>query len=109
MLALVGEDGDDDFSLAELLRDARRRRARGAGGQPDDPAFFRREAPRVVHRLLVAHLEDLVDHLTVQDRGHEARADALDFVKARLAAREHRGGEVLKDKMKEARIYRSEE
>ena len=52
------------------------------------PSLLRNLA-RGLERRLVGDGDDLVDDLAVEDAGHEARADALDLVRAGLTAGEH--------------------
>src|SRR5207247_2017216 len=88
-LAGVGEDGEHHGAPAELPRDADRRRARRAGGDADQKPLEARQRARVLDGLLVRDRDHLVVDGSVEDLGHEARADPLDVVKARLAARQH--------------------
>ena len=61
---------------------------RGARGNADRNALEPSDQPRRVERSLVADGDDLVDHSAVQNRRHEAGADALDLVRSRRAAGE---------------------
>src|SRR5690606_7643934 len=69
---------------------------RRAARDPRQDALLAREAARVLERLLVRHLLDGVDQRQVEHLRHEARAEALDLVRARLQRlaaarlREHR-------------------
>ena len=68
------------------LRDLDRGPHRGAAGDPRKHALAAREQhARGLERVLVVDRDDLVEHVAVQHRGHEAGADALDLVRARAA------------------------
>ena len=95
-VADVGEHGHDPLPLAEPRR------------QPAAPPSRRRPeemptrspsswASRCGHvrRIVVRHRDDLVVDLCVQDSRNEVRADALDGMRARLAARKQRRGSRL--------------
>ncbi len=55
-------------------------------GIPSIRAAFR----AVAKAVSLGNGDDLVDHLAVEDGGHETGADALDLVRTGLAAGEHR-------------------
>src|SRR4029077_13060114 len=75
---------------AELARDADGGGAIGARRDADPQTLEARDRTAVGGRGLVGDGEDLVVDAGVQDVGDEARADSLNVVVARLAAREHR-------------------
>ena len=58
---------------------------------PTGMPSMRASRARGLERGLVADRDDLVDDLAVEHLGHEARADALDLVRAGRAAGQHRG------------------
>ncbi len=64
------------------------RRAGADAGQ--NALFFGQPSPHG-QRFLAGDVENLVDDARIQHVGHEARTDALDFVLAGRAARQHRG------------------
>ena len=67
----------------------------GAGGDADRQTFDPGAAASHVEGVIIADLDHLVDHLTVEDGGHEAAADPLDLVRSGRAAGEHRRGRRL--------------
>ncbi len=71
---------------ADLDRSSERR----AGGNADRDAFDARDQARIVEGCLVADGDHFVDDAPVENRRHETCADALDLVRAGLAARKHR-------------------
>src|SRR3954452_10798303 len=88
-LARVGQHRDDP--LAAHLRPpcelARRPDVRAAR-DPAEDALGAGERERGLDGVLVGDRDDLVEQLAVEDRRHEARADAVDAVRPGGAARE---------------------
>src|SRR3989338_9011139 len=84
-LARVGQHGDDELVRLELRGDSARGKRGGAGRGSDQQPLLAREAPRPHQRVLVAHLDDPIDDVTVEHARHERRADSLDGVRMRLA------------------------
>src|SRR3546814_20741054 len=83
---------DDDDQLAGHLgprADLEGGGQRGAGRDADGQALDRRGRPRGAERGVVADAHDLVDQRGLEIVRHEAGADALDLVRAGLAAGEH--------------------
>ena len=76
------------FDLEELIArlHALVRRARG---NADRNAFQTSDFAGGIEGGFIGDGDDLVDHTAIQDRRNETRADALNFVWSRLAAREH--------------------
>src|SRR5919107_4448082 len=91
-LARVGQHRDDPLAarLGPLRQLERGRHGRAARHPGQDP-LPRGEQVRVLDRLLVGAGEHLVDDVQVEDLGNEARADALDAVRARAPAGQHGG------------------
>ena len=92
----LGEGRDDHHHvLAGVLRpradDDRRLQGR-ARRDADRHAFEPRDQARVGDGILVGDRDDLVIDRGVEDLRREAGADALDLVRAGLAARQHRRG-----------------
>src|SRR5437667_7008288 len=89
-LPSIAQDRDDD----PVARHGRRHLARGpdigSGRDAHQQAFLARESARRRRRVLIAHLDDLVQDGPGQHAGHEGGADALNAVRPRPAAREHR-------------------
>ena len=92
-VALAEAGQDDDDQLAGVLR-ARGYLERGTTAAPEQmptkrpSSSGRRRA--MAMRLVVGDLDDFVDELGVEDAGDESRAEALNLVRAGLAAGEHR-------------------
>ncbi len=77
----------DDDGLALVLRTLGDARGDGGGGSARNArqdSFFAGQPARVLDRLFVGDLLDGVDHRQVEIFRHEARADALDFMRARF-------------------------
>src|SRR5215211_2139359 len=90
-LAAVGNDHDDPLAGELAARaDLHRRVDRRARRDPDQQPLPRGGEPRRVDRALVLDLDYLVDHVAVEDLGHEPRPDPLDLVRAGRASRDHR-------------------
>src|SRR3990167_3436700 len=87
-LARVGQHGNDELVRLELRGDSARGKRGGAGRGSDQQPLLAREAPRPHQRVLVAHLDDPIDDVTVEHARHERRADSLDGVRMRLATGE---------------------
>src|SRR3954468_12378464 len=88
-LAGVRQHGDDPRAArlrppGDLHRRPHCRAARDAG----EDALAPRERAGGLDRRLVGDRDDLVEHLAVEHRRHEARADALDAVRAETPAGE---------------------
>ena len=77
-------------AISGRAADLERRGDRGAGRNADRDAFDAGAQARVVEGVVVADRDDLVDRRAVEDRRHEAGADALDLVRAGLAAGQDR-------------------
>ena len=87
-----GRDGDDALALASRAAAPTSSAAAtvGAGRDAARNALELRHEARGVEGGLVADRHHLVDDRAVEHLGHEAGADALDLVRARLAAGEDR-------------------
>ena len=72
-----------------------RRPQRRAAGDPAQHALAAGGEARGLDRVLVVDGDDLVEQVAVQHRRDEARADALDLVRAGAPAGEHRRGRGL--------------
>src|SRR5712692_1867250 len=88
-LAGVREHGDDELGRAQFCGHGARGEGGGAGRDADQQPLLAREPPRPRERVLVAHLDDPVDDGAIQHPRDERRPDALDRVRASLAAGEH--------------------
>src|SRR5437588_763076 len=88
-LAGVAEHREHDLSRAEALRHLERRPAVRSGRDAEQHAFLARQPPRELRGVLIGDRDDLVDDLEVEILGHEARADALNLVIARLSPGDH--------------------
>ena len=89
---VIGQDDGD--GLARILRaggDEARRVHRRARRDAREHAVRLCDLPRGGVGVLVGDGDDLVEQGGIEDVGHEARADALQTVRARPAAREHGG------------------
>ena len=86
--------GDDDHDALPCIFGAlcrRHRRVDGrAGTDAHQDAFLLRHASRHRHRFLVGDGKNLVNKPGVEDRRNEAGADALNLVRTRLPAGQHR-------------------
>src|SRR5690606_13775872 len=91
-LAAVAEDGDDALAGAHALGDFEGGVDVGARGGADQEAFLPGEAAEHAVGRQVGHRHDLVDQAAIEHRRDEARAEALDGVEARAAAREDGAG-----------------
>ena len=81
----VGQHGDDGLAgVLGPLREPYRHRDRRAARDAREDALLAAQPARVGDGLLVADLLDRVDERQVEHLRHEARADALDLVRARL-------------------------
>src|SRR5687767_7407916 len=86
-LAGVGENHDDALAAGLVAgRDLHRGPQRRSAGAAGEDALARGDQAGGVERVLVVHGDGLVEQLAVEDRGNEARADALDLVRAGEAA-----------------------
>ena len=86
-LAGAGDDDDDEFAgVAGFLRDLECGEDGCAGGDSYEETFFLGETAGHSESFVVGDLDDLVDEVGLEDAGDEASADALDFVRAGLAA-----------------------
>ena len=95
-LAGVGQHDRDPLALGlGALRDLERGVQRGAAGDAGQHALAARGQARGLERVLVVDGDDLVEQRAVEHRRHEARADALDLVRAGPAAGEHGRGRRL--------------
>src|SRR5690606_5079778 len=88
-LAAIAEDGDDALAELEAARDFDRGVDVRARGWAEEQPLFAREAAGHALCREVRNGHDVVDERGVEDLRHEARAEALDAVQARLATREH--------------------
>src|SRR5213078_1515495 len=89
-LAGVWEHGHDELLGAEFRRDGAGGERCGTGGDAHQQPLLACEPSRPPDRVLVADHDDPIDDAPVQDAGHEGRADPLDRVGPRPAAREDR-------------------
>src|SRR5690606_7145192 len=80
-------DRNNALALAELLGYLQCCEDRCAGGDAAEDALFLRRAASRLERFVVLDRQYAVIDLTVQDVRHEVRADALNLMRARLAAR----------------------
>merc|ERR1719399_1364056 len=88
-VALAEGRDDDDDALARVLgalADDLRREDGGARRDAAEDALLLGEAARHADRVLARDLHDLIDERRVGVARDEARADALDLVRARRAA-----------------------
>src|ERR1035437_2038121 len=89
-------EGRDDHhdGLSGVLRPAGnpvRGGERRARGDTDEQTLFLGGTAGPLHRRVSIDVDDLVVNLTVEDLGHEVRAQTLDLVRARSAPVQDRG------------------
>ena len=80
-LAGIGKNRDDALPFLQLLRDLERGVCDGPRGDADEDAFLFCQTPRGLHCLIERDVELFVDDLGVVNCRHEARPDALQFVR----------------------------
>src|SRR5579884_3156101 len=92
-LAGLGKDGYDHVArVLRALGHLNRRPDRGAGGDAREDTFLFGQAAGHLHGILVLYGDDLVNDLGIENVGNEARADALDRMRAfGFAAQDRRG------------------
>src|SRR5215475_7431630 len=89
-LAGIRQDGEQAFSVAQLWsNEAAGVKNRSRGDSAKNPFLFRK-ATRSVSRIVVRNRDEAMNDILVEDFWNKSGADALNFVRTRLAAREHR-------------------
>src|SRR3989337_1790323 len=88
-LAGIGQDGDHPLALTQPLRHFESGEHVRPGRDPHQQPFLAGEPSGKADRVLVAHGDDLVQHLAVEDARGEASADPLDGGHASPPALEH--------------------
>jgi hypothetical protein len=87
MFAFVREDRDHDVTGSKGLGHFEGSATRRARRNPDQQTFLGRQAARVARGIFIAYGDHFIENLPVQYRRNKTSADALNFVKARFAAR----------------------
>ena len=87
----IAHDGDDGRAGSQLFGQPQRGDDVGAGGGAREEAFLPGQPQGHGHGLFGGDPLDPIGDAVLPERHDEARADAVDLVRARPAARQHRG------------------